>query len=167
MLHAGIPKAPFGGVGSSGHGFDAFMHLCIVDNISSWFEYLLGFRYPPYDKKHIGKLNSSIEPSSKRGEGIEDQRVGDGRFGFWVWTRSEMGCAGGSAGAVGCEDGRKRDDCGGYQCDGENGEGTIGRIRHRFSMSLIVARFFMQSSRIEVYLYSWENGSSSTPLSYC
>ena len=98
MFHGGIPNAPFGGVGNSGHGsyhgrygFDAFTHFRTVVTIPSWFEYLLGFRYPPYDKKHIGKLHSRKEPSFKRGEGIDDQKVGGARLGSWIKTGAKWG----------------------------------------------------------------------------
>jgi aldehyde dehydrogenase (NAD+) len=57
MVHAGTPNTPFGGIGTSGHGsyhgrygFDTFTHLRTVVSIPSWCEYLVGFRYPPWDK---------------------------------------------------------------------------------------------------------------------
>lgn len=82
MLHAGVPNAPFGGVGNSGsgayhgrYGFDVFTHRRTVVNIPGWLDYLLGFRYPPYDKKHISKLVVK-QSSFKRGETMEDQVVG-------------------------------------------------------------------------------------------
>lgn len=94
MVHAGVPNAPFGGVGNSGHGsyhgrygFDAFTHVRTMVNIPSWFEYLVGFRYPPYDKKHISKFSSRKEPAFKRGERMEDQKVG----GVSVGLRSRIG----------------------------------------------------------------------------
>ena len=59
-------------------------------NIPGWMDYLLGFRYPPYDKKHISKIAIN-KPGFKRGEGIEDQVIGGGkmrrlvgRMGRWV-----------------------------------------------------------------------------------
>ena len=88
MMHAAIPNAPFGGVGTSGHGsyhgrygFDTFTHSRTVVKVPGWFEYLVGFRYPPYDKKHIEKVSSRKEPGFKRGEGMEDQKVGGGMMG--------------------------------------------------------------------------------------
>ncbi|KAK4696481.1 hypothetical protein P7C71_g1447, partial [Lecanoromycetidae sp. Uapishka_2] len=82
MMHAGVPNAPFGGVGNSGtgsyhgrYGFDAFTHDRTVVSVPGWFDRLLGFRYPPYDVKHIDKVTVKTAPF-KRGEGIEDQIVG-------------------------------------------------------------------------------------------
>jgi len=98
MVHAGTPNTPFGGIGSSGHGsyhgrygFDTFTHLRTVVYIPSWFEYLVGFRYPPWDKKHISKISSRKEPGFKRGEGMEDQKVGGGMMGKWVGTGLKCG----------------------------------------------------------------------------
>jgi len=91
MVHAGTPSTPFGGIGNSGHGsyhgrygFDTFTHLRTVVKIPSWFEYLVGFRYPPWDNKHINKISSRKEPGFKRGEGMEDQTVGRMTVGKWV-----------------------------------------------------------------------------------
>ena len=85
MLHAGVPNAPFGGVGNSGtgayhgrYGFDSFTHRRTVLYMPGWTDYLLGFRYPPFDKKHISKVSGS-SPGFRRGEGMEDQVVGGGR----------------------------------------------------------------------------------------
>ncbi|KAK3168341.1 hypothetical protein OEA41_004788 [Lepraria neglecta] len=82
MMHAGVANAPFGGVGNSGrgayhgkYGFEAFTHRRTVVNIPSWFEYLLGFRYPPYGKEHISKVTVG-NPPFKKGEGMADQSVG-------------------------------------------------------------------------------------------
>ena len=86
MTHAGVPNAPFGGVGNSGtgayrgrYGFDAFTHRRTVVNIPGWMDYLLGFRYPPYDKKNISKIAIN-KPGFKRGEGMEDQIIGSGKM---------------------------------------------------------------------------------------
>jgi len=91
MVHAGVPNAPFGGIGSSGHGsyrgrycFDTFTHLRTVVDIPNWFEYLVGFRYPPWDETHISKVSSRKEPGFKRGEGMEDQKLGGGIVRKWV-----------------------------------------------------------------------------------
>lgn len=82
MIHAGVPNAPFGGVGNSGsgarhgrYGFDAFTHRRTVLNMPAWMDYLIGFRYPPYDTKNISKVNVT-KPGFKRGETMEDQNVG-------------------------------------------------------------------------------------------
>ena len=92
MTHAGVPNMPFGGVGNSGngayhgrYGFEAFTHQRPVLYVPSWMDYLLGFRYPPYDKRHVSKL-TIIKPGFKRGEGMEDQVVGGGKMGRWVGT---------------------------------------------------------------------------------
>ncbi len=82
MMHAGVPNAPFGGVGNSGtgsyhgrYGFDAFTHNRTVVSVPGWFDYLLGFRYPPYSTKHINKIIVK-DAAFKRGESMEDQQVG-------------------------------------------------------------------------------------------
>ncbi len=58
--------------------------------VPGWMDYLFGFRYPPYDKRHVSKLTVN-GPGFKRGEGIESQIVGGGktkkllgRIGMWV-----------------------------------------------------------------------------------
>lgn len=82
MMHAGVPNAPFGGVGNSGtgsyhgrYGFDAFTHNRTVVSVPGWFDYLLGFRYPPYSTKHISKVTVKSAPFG-RSETMEDQAVG-------------------------------------------------------------------------------------------
>lgn len=82
MMHAGVPNAPFGGVGNSGtgsyhgrYGFDAFTHKRTVVSVPGWFDYLLSFRYPPYSAKHISKVTVK-SASFSRGETMEDQVVG-------------------------------------------------------------------------------------------
>lgn len=82
MLHFMVENSPFGGVGHSGHGayhgkygFEAFTHNRPVVFIPSWFEYLLSFRYPPFDMKNLSKV-AVKDPSFKRGETIEDQKAG-------------------------------------------------------------------------------------------
>lgn len=82
MIHAAIDNVPFGGVGNSGsgayhgkYGFEAFTHNRPVVPVPGWFESLLSIRYPPYDMKHISKV-AVKDPNFKRGETMEDQRVG-------------------------------------------------------------------------------------------
>ena len=89
-MHAGVPDAPFGGVGNSGtgayhghYGFDFFTHRRAVVNVPGWMDYLFAFRYPPYDKRHISKITVN-KLGFKRGEGLEDQVVGDRKLGRWV-----------------------------------------------------------------------------------
>ncbi|KAF2802844.1 aldehyde dehydrogenase [Mytilinidion resinicola] len=89
MLHAGVPTAPFGGVGESGtgyyhgkHGFDAFTHTRTVVSPPGFLAKLLGFLQPPYDIKNIGKVKVANKGAFKRGETMEDQKVGKGRFAF-------------------------------------------------------------------------------------
>ena len=94
MTHAGVPNAPFGGVGNSGsgayhgrYGFDTFTHRRTVVYIPGWMDYVLGFRYPPYDKKDISKVTVN-NPGFKRGEGMEHQVIDGGgmRMGRFVGT---------------------------------------------------------------------------------
>ncbi|MCJ1274599.1 hypothetical protein MMC21_002396 [Puttea exsequens] len=82
MLHAGVPNAPFGGVGNSGtgsyhgkYGFEAFTHKRTVVAVPNWLDNVLGFRYPPYSERHIAKVTVKKAPF-ERGETIEDQTVG-------------------------------------------------------------------------------------------
>ncbi|CAD6582030.1 MAG: hypothetical protein ASARMPREDX12_000737 [Alectoria sarmentosa] len=90
MTHAGVPNTLFGGVGNSGtgayhgrYGFDAFTHQRPVVYIPGWMDYLFAFRYPPYDKRHVSKITIN-KPGFKRGEGMEDQVIGDGKTGRLV-----------------------------------------------------------------------------------
>ena len=100
LLHAGVPNAPFGGVGESGmstslyrpkvntnsilgygfyhgeYGFKAFTHLRTVVGLPSWFDTVLSFRYPPFKKKTIAQLAVKNKMGFKRGETMADQKVG-------------------------------------------------------------------------------------------
>jgi aldehyde dehydrogenase (NAD+) len=80
FMHAGVPHAPFGGVGESGtgyyhgeHGITSFSHQRTIVGFPTWFHSLLSFRYPPYNysksiivKNHLG---------FKKGETQEDQKI--------------------------------------------------------------------------------------------
>jgi aldehyde dehydrogenase (NAD+) len=82
-MHAAIPGAPFGGVGESGHGsyhgkygFQTYTHLRPVVALPTWLDRFMAFRYPPYDiadKETVAVKNRLV---FKRGEGMEDQRIG-------------------------------------------------------------------------------------------
>jgi aldehyde dehydrogenase (NAD+) len=87
MLHAGVPTAPFGGVGESGtgyyhgkHGFDAFTHTRTIVSPPGFLAKLLNFMQPPYDVKNIGKVRIANKLGFKRGETMEDQKIGQKRF---------------------------------------------------------------------------------------
>ncbi|QGA21615.1 hypothetical protein EYB26_009326 [Talaromyces marneffei] len=80
ILHAGFSGAPFGGVGSSGHGyyhgaygFNSFTHFRTVMNSPSWLERALTFRYPPFNAMETPK-SFKLRAKFKRGESINDQR---------------------------------------------------------------------------------------------
>lgn len=82
MMHAGVPNAPFGGVGDSGsgyyhgrHGMDAFTHTRTVVALPTWLDKVMGFRYPPFDIKHKSKIAVKNKLGFKRGEGLQDQKV--------------------------------------------------------------------------------------------
>lgn len=63
---------------SSGrYGFHTFTHLRSICTIPPYLDYLLSFRYPPYQSSNIAKIRTG-KPPFKRGEGIKDQRVGRG-----------------------------------------------------------------------------------------
>jgi len=83
MLHAGAKNAPFGGVGDSGsgayhgkYGFDTFTHKRTVVRLPDWLDKVMGFRYPPYDLAKSGMMIKVGKPSFKRGETLEDQKLG-------------------------------------------------------------------------------------------
>lgn len=83
MLHAGVPNAPFGGVGESGYGsyhgkfgFDAFSHTRTVVSPANWMETLLSFRYRPFDPKNLKWLAVDAKLVGKPGQTLEDQPVG-------------------------------------------------------------------------------------------
>jgi aldehyde dehydrogenase (NAD+) len=89
MLHAGAHNAPFGGVGDSGsgayhgkYGFDAFTHKRTVVRLPDWLDKVMGFRYPPYDMATAGKYIKVGKPKFRRGETLEDQRLGGGLMGL-------------------------------------------------------------------------------------
>ncbi|KAL9032266.1 MAG: hypothetical protein Q9214_008041, partial [Letrouitia sp. 1 TL-2023] len=87
MLHAAVPNAPFGGVGLSGQGsyhgpwgLRALSHMRTVVEWPAWMEYLMNWTYHPFDEKNIAKVAVKKRGSFKRGEGIEDQRIGRSRW---------------------------------------------------------------------------------------
>ncbi|KAL8791339.1 MAG: hypothetical protein Q9195_005958 [Heterodermia aff. obscurata] len=89
MFHAGVPNAPFGGVGGSGtgayqgkYGFDTFTHNRTIVRVPFWMEYFLGFRYPPYSDKSVAKVALNTKVGFKRGETMEDQKIGGGASDF-------------------------------------------------------------------------------------
>ena len=67
-------------------------------------DFLFGFRYPPYDKRNVSKVLVN-KPGFKRGEGMDDQKVGGvrmgrlmGKMGKWAviavalaWMDARMG----------------------------------------------------------------------------
>lgn len=82
-MHAAVPNAPFGGVGESGYGayhgvwgFLAFSHQRTVVSMPTWMDKLMGFRYPPFDLKNLSKIAIKNNLGFKRGEGMQDQKVG-------------------------------------------------------------------------------------------
>jgi aldehyde dehydrogenase (NAD+) len=93
FIHILAPNAPFGGVGESGSGYyhgmygvRAFQHLRTVVAPPTWLERLLAFRYPPYgtgdgdSKAKMVHVKNNL--GFKRGETMEDQRIGGGWFGW-------------------------------------------------------------------------------------
>jgi len=81
-MHAGVPNAPFGGVGESGygyyhgiHGFLEFTHRRTVVSIPMWLDRLIAFRYPPYDVSNRAKIEVKNSLGFKRGEKMADQRL--------------------------------------------------------------------------------------------
>ena len=91
-MHAGVPNAPFGGVGPSGHGsyhgvygFKAFSHERIIVAPPTWLETVLSFRYPPYDLSNVSKFAVSNKLGFKRGEGLLDQKIKSRGFGKVIW----------------------------------------------------------------------------------
>ncbi|KAH7031472.1 aldehyde dehydrogenase 3H1 [Microdochium trichocladiopsis] len=89
LFHAGMPSAPFGGVGDSGsgayhgrHGVDAFVHRRAVAHPPSWIDRLMGFTYSPYDDKYLSWIATKGGKGWKRGATLEDEeRAGSG--GSW------------------------------------------------------------------------------------
>ncbi|RKL44884.1 hypothetical protein BFJ72_g3535 [Fusarium proliferatum] len=91
LMHYGVPGAPFGGVGDSGHGyyhgkygFMAFTHQRTILEIPTWMDKLMAFRYPPFDVKHMSNFVVKNNLGFRRGETMEDQVVGGSRA--WVWA---------------------------------------------------------------------------------
>jgi aldehyde dehydrogenase (NAD+) len=82
VMHAGVPNAPFGGIGESGYGayhgqygFLAFSHQRVVVSPPTWLDRMMSFRYPPYDMKNLSKLAVSNKLGFKKGETMKDQKV--------------------------------------------------------------------------------------------
>lgn len=85
MIHAGVPNAPFGGVGESGYGsyhgkfgFDAFSHTRTVVAPPTWLEKVMSFRYAPYNMDNRKYFDVKNKLGFKKGETMEDQRIGGG-----------------------------------------------------------------------------------------
>lgn len=83
MLHAGVPSAPFGGVGESGYGayhgkygFDAFSHTRTIVAPPNWMETVFSFRYRPFDLKNLKWIGVESKLIGKPGQTLEEQPVG-------------------------------------------------------------------------------------------
>lgn len=94
IMHAGVPNAPFGGVGDSGygsyhgpHGFLCFTHRRVVVAPPTWLDMVMSFRYPPYDLKHLSKIAVANKLGFQPGEQMSDQIVYKGGRGS-VWMKS-------------------------------------------------------------------------------
>lgn len=95
MIHASVPNAPFGGVGSSGmgayhgvYGFKAFTHMRTVVALPMWLDGLMKVRYPPFSNENVKKVLVKNSQGFKRGETMEDQTVGNGS---WLVSRQSIG----------------------------------------------------------------------------
>ncbi|KAJ6272161.1 Aldehyde/histidinol dehydrogenase [Bipolaris maydis] len=82
LFPAGVPNAPFGGVGESGmgafhgeYGFQSFTHLRIVTMPPTWLDRFMGFRYLPFNAKNKGMVAVSNKGRSRRGETLQDQKI--------------------------------------------------------------------------------------------
>ncbi|KAK1149528.1 hypothetical protein N8T08_005077 [Aspergillus melleus] len=89
-VHNDVPSAPFGGVGESGYGahhgkwgFDTFTHNRTVVHVPGWLDRFAAWRYPPFDLKNRGEVDPP-RPKFRKGETIEDQRVGRGAL-SWLF----------------------------------------------------------------------------------
>lgn len=78
-LHAGVPNAPFGGVGESGmgcyhgkYGFLAFTHQRTVVEPPTWMEAVLSMRYPPYNTGNKNKIAIKNKLGFRKGETMQD-----------------------------------------------------------------------------------------------
>lgn len=83
FLHAGVPGAPFGGVGESGYGsyhgkwgFDTFSHVRTVVGLPNWFDKLMGFKYPPFKVENAKMMEVKSNIVGRPNETMEEQTVG-------------------------------------------------------------------------------------------
>lgn len=81
-MQAGVPTAPFGGVGElcygsyhGPHGLCTFSHSRIVVSSPARLDVLLAFRYPPSDAKYVPKVAVKNTLGLKRGERLQDQKL--------------------------------------------------------------------------------------------
>jgi aldehyde dehydrogenase (NAD+) len=91
IMHAGVPNAPFGGVGESGYGsyhgmygFLAFSHQRIVLELPTWLDAVFGFRYPPYNMKNLSTIAVKNKLGFKPGETMADQKIKSMKGHGWV-----------------------------------------------------------------------------------
>ena len=89
LLHAGVPDAPFGGVGESGigsyhgrYGILAFSHQRTVVALPTWLDRLMGHRYPPYTDEKLKRVEK-VKADFKRGETQRDQKIKSVRGRGW------------------------------------------------------------------------------------
>ncbi|OCK78226.1 aldehyde dehydrogenase [Lepidopterella palustris CBS 459.81] len=87
LMHAGVPTAPFGGVGESGygyyhgkHGFMAFTHTRTIVSPPALLNKLMTFVHPPYSISNKSKLAVKNKMGFKRGETMDDQKIGQRSF---------------------------------------------------------------------------------------
>ena len=73
LIHGCLPTLAFGGVGDSGNGayrgkasFDCFSHARTVTSTPGWAEFLLAWRYPPYEGKVKMLRRMELKPDFDR-----------------------------------------------------------------------------------------------------
>ncbi|KAH9478226.1 Aldehyde dehydrogenase family 3 member A2 [Psilocybe cubensis] len=102
LIHPGADGLPFGGVGPSGYGmhtgkytFDMFTHFRASMDSPSWIDYILKFRFPPYNtskENAVFRLMNSL-PSRPTGP---PSTKGTGKWwGKWFILALAMAVAGG------------------------------------------------------------------------
>lgn len=95
LLHVGLSNAPFGGVGSSGHGayhgyysFRAFTHERTTMEQDLKKDFALKVRYPPYEEKKTKAVRQSMTPYNGRVwfNRTDNVKVGGPYLAWSFWT---------------------------------------------------------------------------------
>ncbi|PPQ70858.1 hypothetical protein CVT26_014081 [Gymnopilus dilepis] len=102
VVHPGAEGLPFGGIGPSGYGyhtgkysFDLFTHLRASLDNPSWIDWILSFRFPPYNEKKEAAATRLLRGLPPRPSGPPPAGSSNKSWGKWYILALAVAVAGG------------------------------------------------------------------------